>query len=296
MARVIWKGHISFGLVQIPVGLYAATSDNDLDMSLVDRRDLAPIGYKKVNKRTGEEVPSEEVAKAAEAPDGGWVLLDDDEIRAAAPESTRSIDIVAFVEAEDLDPRFFVRPYYVAPERRSGKAYALLRETLRKSGRVAIAKVVLRTRQYIGALLVRGDILVLELLRYADELRDTKEFDLPGADLAALGLGEKEEKMAELLVASLQEDWDPSRYHDEFRASLERVIEEKARTGRVTVRPEAAPTSAEPVDIMALLQKSLAALGEGVEGDRPAPTATPAETPTPAKPRRARGKKEPAET
>lgn len=259
MARSIWKGHISFGLVQIPVGLYPATSDSDLDLHMVDRRDMAPIGYKRVNKRTGEEVPSEEIAKAAEAAEGAWVLLEDDEIKAAAAESTRSIDIVAFVGADELDPRYFVRPYYVAPEKRTAKAYALLRETLRRSGKIGIAKVVLRTRQYIGALIVRGDILVLELLRYADEIRGTSDFDLPKADLAALGVGDKEMKMAELLVSSLEEAWEPAQYKDEFREQLERVIDEKARTGQVAARPSEEAAVAEPVDIMALLQKSLEA-------------------------------------
>ncbi|MDP2312040.1 MAG: Ku protein [Pseudomonadota bacterium] len=257
MARTIWKGHISFGLVQIPVGLYPATSDTDLDLHMVDRRDMSPIGYKRVNKRTGEEVPSEEIAKAAEAAEGAWVLLEDEEIKAAGAESTRSIDIVAFVDATELDPRYFVRPYYVAPEKRTAKAYALLRETLRRSGKIGIAKVVLRTRQYLGALIVRGDILVLELLRYADEIRDTGEFDLPKGDLEALGVGDKELKMAELLVASLEEPWNPDQYHDEFRAQLERVIDEKARTGRVSAPPSEEAPAPEAIDIMALLKKSL---------------------------------------
>ncbi len=286
MARVIWKGHISFGLVQIPVGLYPATSDSDLDMHLVDRRDMAPVGYKRVNKRTGEEVPSEEIAKAVEAAEGAWVLLEDEEIAAAAAESTKRIDIVAFVDAEDLDPRWFVRPYYVAPEKRTAKAYALLRETLRRSGKIGIAKVVLRTRQYLAALIVRGDILVLELLRYAEEIRDPTEFEVPKSDLAALGVGDKELKMAELLVASLEEDWNPTQYHDEFREQLERIIDEKARTGHVSARPtEEAPT-AEPVDIMALLQRSLEALGseEAAEGQKAKAraAAAPDEPPAPA--------------
>ncbi|MES2641869.1 MAG: Ku protein [Myxococcota bacterium] len=271
MARVIWKGHISFGLVQIPVGLYPATSDTDLDLHMVDRRDMSPIGYKRVNKRTGEEVPSEEIAKAAEAAEGAWVLLEDEEIKAAAAESTRSIDIVAFIAADELDPRYFVRPYYVAPEKRTAKAYALLRETLRRSGKIGIAKVVLRTRQYLGALIVRGDILVLELLRYAEEVRDTKEFDLPKGELEALGVGDKELKMAELLVSSLEETWDPTRYHDEFRAQLERVIDEKARTGRVSAQPTEEAPITEAVDIMALLKRSL----EAVKGKGAAPAAEP---------------------
>lgn len=281
MARVIWKGHISFGLVQIPVGLYPATSDVDLDLHMVDRRDMAPIGYKRVNKRTGEEVPSEAIAKAAEAAEGAWVMLDEDEIKAAAPESARSIDIVAFIDADQLDPRYFVRPYYVAPEKRTAKAYALLRETLRSSGKIGVAKVVLRTRQYLSALIVRDDILVLELLRYADEVRGTQEFDLPQRDLEALGVGNKERQMAGLLVTALEDTWDPSRYHDEFREQLTRIVEEKARTGQVTVQPSGAAPPTEAVDIMALLKRSLEALDKGEPGRSP-----PAEPPPPKGARR----------
>jgi DNA end-binding protein Ku len=284
MPRVIWKGHISFGLVQIPVGLYPATEDAEMEMHLVDRRDLAPVGYKRVNKMTGEEVAPDVVAKAVEAPDGGWVLLDDAEIAAASPEATKSIDIVAFVDGDRIDPRYLVKPYYVAPERRTAKAYALLRETLRRTGKVGIARVVLRTRQYLAGLLVRGDVLVLELLRYADEVRDPGAFELPKADLAALGVGATEQQMAELLVKTLEAEWDPAQYHDEFRAALEKIIDEKARTGRVTVPTPSAGPAPEPVDIMALLKRSLEALGaEGAGGAGGARTSPP-EPPPPSQP------------
>src|SRR4051812_4831184 len=149
MARVIWKGHISFGLVQIPVGLYPATKDDDLDFTLLDKRDQSPIGYRKVNKRTGEEVPGGEIVRGFELDEGSYVVVTDEELANFDPEASHTIDLVAFVDAKEIDPRYFVRPYYVAPTQRGGKAYALLRETMRKAGRAGIARVVLRTRQYV---------------------------------------------------------------------------------------------------------------------------------------------------
>ncbi|MFZ5476965.1 MAG: Ku protein [Myxococcota bacterium] len=258
MSRVIWKGHVSFGLVQIPVNLHPATQDDDLDFTLLDKRNMSPIGYRKVNKSTGEEVPGDEIVRGYAWEEGEYVLVTDEELKAANPAATQSIDIVAFVDGDQLDPRWFVRPYYVAPTKRSAKAYALLRETMRRTGKIGIAKVVLRTRQYVAALMVRGDILVLELLRYAAEVRGTQEFDLPGRDVE---VGEKELKMAELLVQTLATDWDPSQYEDEYRKDVLALIEQKARTGVTAPRRavEEGEEAGEVVDIAALLKKSVEA-------------------------------------
>jgi len=278
MSRVIWKGHISFGLVQIPVGLHPATQDKDLSFSLIDRRDQSPIGYKKINKRTGEEVTSQDIVKAIEHDEGEYVVLSDEELAAANAQATQTIDIVSFVDGADLEPRLFVRPYYVAPTKKSAKAYALLRETMRRTGKVGIAKVVLRTRQYVAALVVHEDILVLELLRYAHELRDFDEFDLPGDNLAKLGVSERELKMAEQLVAGLEDTWDPSAYRDDFYDDVKRLIEEKARTGEVTVKREVADDQGDAgsMDIMALLKKSLeATTGAGKANGAKAASAKP---------------------
>ena len=253
MARTIWKGHISFGLVQIPVGLYPATKDEDLDFTLLDRRDRSPIGYRKVSKRTGQEVPSGEIVRGYALDEGSYVIVTDDELARFDPESSHSVDLVAFVDGAEIDPRYYVRPYYVAPTQRGGRAYALLRETMRKSGRVGIAKVVLRTRQYIAALMVQGPILVLELLRYPAEIRGIEELDLPDATVE-----EREMKVAEMLVDTLATNWDPEEYHDEWRGKVLDFIEEKARTGAVAPRgaEEEAPVG-EVVDVMALLQRSV---------------------------------------
>lgn len=303
MSRVIWKGHISFGLVQIPVGLHPATQDDELDFTMLDRRDHSPIGYRRVNKRTGEEVPYAEIVKGYEHEEGEYVLVTDEEMKSANPEATQTIDIVAFVDGADIDPRWFVRPYYVAPTKKSAKAYALLRETLRNSGRVGIAKVVLRTRQYIGALMVLDDILLLELLRYATEVRSTGEFDLPARDLAALGVGQKELQMAGLLVETLATDWDPKAYKDEYREDLLELIRQKAATGQVQAK-RAVELGAEPgevIDIMALLKRSL----EATRAEKGAPEKAakarakaeeeePEAEEAPAKPAAKRSRKKPA--
>lgn len=275
-ARTLWKGHISFGLVQIPVGLYPATQDQDLSFHLIDKRDQSPIGYKKVNKRTGDEVTQDDIVKAVEWQEGEYVILEEEDFAKANVEATQTIDIVAFVDANAIEPRYFVRPYYVAPTKKSAKAYALLREAMRKSGRVGVAKVVLRTRQYVAALVPIEDMLVLELLRYQHELRDLDEYDVPGDDLEKLGVSARELKMAEALVEGLADTWDPKRYRDDFHDDLVAVIEEKARTGQVTTKHAVAEEGggAQIIDIMSLLKRSIEATAKLKGESKPARTKT----------------------
>jgi DNA end-binding protein Ku len=287
MARSIWKGHISFGLVQIPVELHTAVRDQDLNFDLLDKRDMGRVGYKRVNKRTGEEVPSSEIVKGYEYEDGQYVIVEDEDFAKANVEATRSVDIVAFVDAAEIDPRYMVKPYYVTPTQRSAKAYGLLREVMRRTGKVGIAKVVLRSRQYVAALVVKDGMLVLELLRYAAEVLDPATFELPAEDLKKLGVSPKELEMAERLVGGLEESWDPKAYTDEYRADLMALIEEKARSGGVT--PVATPIAEEDgggggnvVDIMELLKRSVAAAeprkAEPTKKAAPKKTAAKAET------------------
>jgi DNA end-binding protein Ku len=263
-ARTIWKGHISFGLVQIPVGLYPATQDQDLAFHLIDKRDQSPIGYKKVNKRTGLEVTQADIVKAVEWDEGEYVVLDEDDFAKANVEATQTVAIVAFVDAGTIEPRYFVRPYYVAPTKKSSKAYALLREVMKRTGKVGVAKVVLRTRQYVAALMPSEDMLVLELLRYDHELRSIEEHDVPSHDLAKLGVTPRELKMAEALVEGLSDTWQPDQYRDDFHDDLVAIIEEKAKTGQVTTRHAVAEEGggAEVVDIMSLLKRSIEASGK----------------------------------
>lgn len=258
MPRAIWKGAISFGLVNIPVGLFPAETRDRLHFRQLDRRTMSVIHEERRNERD-EPVPPEDIVKGYEYRDGEFVTLSDEDFARADPKATQTIDIAAFVDGGEIDVTYFERPYYLVPAKSGRKGYALLRETLRRSGRVAVAKVVIRTRQYLATVVPRGEVLVLELLRYAHELRPVEDLDVPGDDLEELGISDREMAMAEQLVEAMVEPWDPDRYRDEYREDLLRVIEEKAAAGGVEPVAEPAPEEpgAEVVDIMALLKKSV---------------------------------------
>ncbi len=261
--RPIWKGALGFGLVSIPVAVYPAEAiENKVSFHLLDGRTMEPVRNRRVNERTGDEVPFEEIAKGYEVEKDRWVVLTDDEIRSALPESTGTIDIAQFVAEDVLDPTYYSKPYYLEPEKPGRKAYALLREVMRRDGYVAIGRFVMRTRQYLTAIAPRGDVLVMSTLRYAHELRDTGELDIPGDDLAADGITDKELKMAEQLVASMAEPWDAAAFEDDYYEKIHKIIEMKAETGQVTAieeAPEAAGAAGggKVVDIMELLKRSI---------------------------------------
>ena len=217
MPRPLWKGSISFGLVNIPVTLHGAVTPETLRFRQIDRRSKAPVKEKRVSERTGQEVPWDDVVKGYEYEDGRYVLLEDDELRQANVKATQTIDIVQFARREEIDPLYFETPYYVAPTKGGAKGYALLREALRSSDRVGIAKVVVRFRQHMAALMPEGRLLVLELLRYGHEIRDAADLEVPGDDLTEIGVGPREVAMAELLVQSMEEPWRPQEFHDEYR-------------------------------------------------------------------------------
>src|SRR5688500_8816994 len=179
MARAIWKGSISFGLVQIPVGLHTAEESTDLSFTMLDQRDMSPIGYERVNKESGKEVPWDQVVKGFEYEHGGYVVLQKEELARAAPAATQTTETVDFVEREAIQPYFFEKPYSLAPHKNGKKGYALLREALGKTDKVGIAKVVIRTRQRLAAVTARGPVLILDVLRYPHELRNPLELDLP---------------------------------------------------------------------------------------------------------------------
>ncbi len=263
MARAIWTGTVGFGLVQIPVALHAAEDRAELDMTMLDKRNFSPVGYERVNKKTGKEVPWENIVKGYEHSDGKFVVLTDQDFREANVEASRQIDILDFVEFKDIDPRYIDRPYYLAPLKAGKKSYALLRETLRRTGKAGIGKVVIRTRQHLAAVVAHDDALVLVLLRFSDELRDTKGLDLPSTNLKTLGVTPKELSMAERLVEGMVADFEPEKYEDEYRRDLMRLIQRKVKAGELNSIPEAskrkakAPAATNVVDLAELLAQSV---------------------------------------
>lgn len=262
MARSLWKGAISFGLVSVPVELHSArrrtsSRSDGLDMTMLDKRDLAPVGYKRVNKSTGKEVAWGDVVKGYEYKDDKYVVLSDEDFRRANPEASRTVEILAFVELADIQPQFFETPYYLVPEKRGEKPYALLRDTLQKAGRAGIASVVIRTNQYLAALVAEDDVLVLNTLRYADELKAPAELEIPKAKVTS-----KELDMALRLVEDMAGKWDPKKYKDTYREDLLKRIKEKVKAGQTEelTEPEkdaAKPKSADVIDLMTLLKKSV---------------------------------------
>lgn len=258
MARGLWKGAISFGLVNVPVELHSAKRrTSELDMTMLDKRDLAPVGYKRVNKATGKEVPWAEVVKGYEYRNDKYVVLSDEDFRRANPEAAKTVDIQAFVELADIAPQYFETPYYLIPGKRGEKAYALLRDTLKKAGKAGIATVMIRTKQYLAALIAQDELLVLNTLRYHDELKKASEFEIPDAKVSA-----KEMDMAMRLVDDMADKWQPARYKDKFKDDLLKRIEEKVEAGQTDeiTEPEKGarePKSADVVDLMSLLKKSI---------------------------------------
>jgi DNA end-binding protein Ku len=263
----IWKGYISFGLVEIPVELVTAEVSHELALKLFDRRDHTPVGNKRVSKVTGDEVPWSEVVKGYEYSDGEYVLLADQELKAANPEATQTIEIVDFVDAAEVHPAYFEKPYYLRPTRKRGhKAYRLLHETLEHTGRLGIARVVIRTRQRLAALTTRDGALMLSLLRYAHELRSPQEAGLSPAEEGEQ-VTKQELGLAERLVQDMSGSWKPEKYQDDYRDDLLALIERKARAGQLepVETPERAgrePEETDVLDLMPLLKRSVERAGE----------------------------------
>jgi DNA end-binding protein Ku len=267
MTRPIWKGHISFGLVQIPVTLFSAENRTELHFHMVDSRNNARVRFERVNETTGEEVPWDAVVKGYEYSDGGLVLLSEEDFKKADVKATQSIDLEDFVDKKDVDCIYFDKPYVLAPGKKAEKGYVLLRETLKRAGKIGIARVVIRTREYVAALMPRGDALILNLLRYHPELRDLSEFDLPKGGTEKHGVSAKELAMAEKFVDSLSSPWEPEKYKDKYRDALLKWIRQKARAGGKAAPPEAEVQeegpAAPPVDIMELLRRSMKGSSNG---------------------------------
>ncbi len=279
MAHAIWKGSIQFGLVSVPVALHSATNRNELKSSWLDRRDLSPVGYERINKSTGKPVAWDDIAKGYKH-DGEVVVLSEKELESVDAEATQTVDIREFVELSAIEPVYFDTPYYLLPTggkkgAKASKSYVLLRETLRKSGKVGIGTVVIRQRQHLAAVFVRGPALVLAVLRFAHELRDPEEVGAPKDSVEA---SPAEVRMAQKLVEEMSGRWRPEQYKDEYREKLLEMVERKAESGEAKPIDEAPRRRAEKgkvVDLMALLKRSLeerkgAAPAKRRAGTRPA--------------------------
>jgi DNA end-binding protein Ku len=264
MARPIWSGTLSFGLLNVPVSLMTGERSVDLHFRMLDNRSNTPIRYERVNAETGEEVPWKEIVKAFEYAKGNYVVLEPEDIKSAAAEGREVVDVKAFVEADSIGPEYFEKPYYLVPGKKAEKGYVLLREVLERTGRIGIARVVIRTREYLSAVMPRGNALVLILLRYPQELVDAGDYKIPEGAASQYRISPKEIQMAEQLIESMSDEWNPADYRDEFRDRLRKVIEKRMKSkGVVTTEPEdeeAMPENATTnvVDFMSLLQKSLA--------------------------------------
>lgn len=264
MPRAIWRGTISFGLVTIPVSLLPAEQPRELALHMLDDRDLSPIHNKRVNETSGEEVAWEHVAKGFEAEPGKFVIVTDEDLRAANVEATQTIDVLAAVCADEIRPELFSTPYYLEPDKAGRKPYLLLREALKAAKRVALAKVVIRTRQHLVALVPEGELLLLEVLRYPYELREAPALDLPSGDAKAMkatGVTQAELDLATQLVTTISKPFDPdaAEYRDTYHDDLMALIEKKAKGKALTAvpQPEKKEPKGEVVDIVALLKRSL---------------------------------------
>ena len=273
--RSLWKGAISFGLVHIPIALYPATSEQGLNFDWLDKRSMDPVGYKRINKKTGKEIDKENIVKGIEYDEGQYVILSPEEIEAAYPKTTQTIEIEGFVPAADIPFIYLDRPYYVAPINKGAKVYALLREILHKNGKAGIARVVIQTKQHLAALIPSGPLLILNLLRWGDEIRTFEALPLPAEGVKAAGLTDKEMKMGEQLVADMSAQWDPQAFSDSFKEQILQLVEEKVQAGQTeSVTPieprETAGSSATIYDLTELLQRSL---NRGNKDKKPAASA-----------------------
>ena len=263
MARGLWKGAISFGLVNVPVELFSAEKrSSELDLTMLDKRDFAPVGYKRYNKASGEDVPWAEIVKGYEYDDDQYVVLSDEDFRRANVEASKTVDIQAFVDLEDIPPLYFETPYYLAPGKRGEKAYALLRDAMKKAGKAGIATVVIRTRQYLAAVLPQDDVLLMDTLRYAGEIRRPDELGVPEGALRHKASA-KELDMALRLIDDMSEKWRPEKFKDTYRDDLMARIKEKIKEGQTEEitppeKSEREPARADVIDLMALLKKSVA--------------------------------------
>jgi DNA end-binding protein Ku len=260
MARAIWKGSISFGLVNIPIGLYPATRKEDLRFRLLRKTDLSPVNYRRVAEKDGKEVPWDQIVKGYEYDKGKYVVLKEEDFQRVDIEATQTVDILDFVDLNEIDPIFFYKPYYLEPGKGGDKAYALLRDSLKQKKKVGIAKVVIKTREYLAGVKPENSALVLELMHFADELSDPSKLHIP----KKVEVGKREISMATALIDSMSAKWNPKKYKDDYRQALMEVIEEKVEAGgkEIEEKPKKAPKPTKVIDLVKVLQQSLEQTGK----------------------------------
>lgn len=250
--RPTWKGSISFGLVYIPIAVYPATREEKLSFRQLRKSDLSPIRYKKVADADQKEVPADQIVKGFEYEKGRYIILNDEDFEKVRIESTHSIDITDFVDLNDVDPKFFYKPYFLEPQKGGEKAYALLHKALSGTGKIGIAKVVISNREYLAAVKPDGLFLVLELMHFASEVLKPEELNRPTTQLT-----DRELKMAQALIDSMSSDWQPEKYRDQYRDALMEVIESKAKNKQLPAAAPSAPKTTNVVDLVKVLQESI---------------------------------------
>lgn len=281
MPRSIWKGAITFGLVNIPVEVHSAVSSSErISFRLLHKKDNSTIKYERVCAKEEKAVPWDEIVKGYEYSKGKFVILEEEDFRAAAIESTKTIDVQDFVKADEIDPRYFESPYYLLPQKGGEKAYALLREAIRNTGMVGIGNVTMRSNSmHLIGIKVVEDALVMNIMRFADELVDTSSFTFPTAE----NVRPAELQMAEQLVNTLADAFAPEKYSNVYRDNLMRIINDKMKGKKITVEEPAEPEPTNVIDLMARLQESLA---QGKKRKKGAAAAEQAAEPPAEKPER----------
>ena len=262
MARPIWSGTLTFGLLNIPVSLMAGERRTDISFRMLDSRNNRPVRYERVNSETGEEVAWKDIVKAFEYDKGSYVVLEPGDIKSAAPESHDAIEVEAFVDVAEIGPQYFEKPYVLVPARKAEKGYVLLREALERTGRIGIARVVIRTREHLCAVMPQGDALMLMMMRYPQELVDVGEYRLPEGDSGDYRVTDKELEFSEQLIRTMSGDWTPEEYRDEFRERLQDVISRRMKEHGVVAAADQEPevhehAATNVVDFMELLQQSI---------------------------------------
>lgn len=261
MSHAIWKGHISFGLVNIPVILYSAEKDNELHFKMLDGRDLNKIRFQRINEQTGKEVPWESIVKGYEYDNEHYVVLTSKDFEEVAMENLKTIEIEDFVPQNQIGAIYFETPYYLLPDKRGDKGYVLLREILNKTKKVGIARIMIKSKQYIAAILPYEDAIIVNILRYPEELKKPKEFELPNKNIKEYKISKKEIDIAEQLISTMSVAWKPERYHNEYRDALMHLIDQKAKSGNKPIKKKGAKhhttKQTNIIDFMELLKKSV---------------------------------------